>query len=66
MKTKTYEVQIYYSGFTTNKIEAKSEEDAIIKARLLDVNKDELLTNIENWEEADKANEIESNIPLVK
>ncbi len=58
MKTKKYEVQIYYSSFSTYTIEAQNKEEAINIARSLPVNKNEILTNIQNWKEADTANEI--------
>ena len=58
MKTKKYEVEVYYSSFSTHTIEAQNKEEAINIARLQPVNKNELLTNIQNWKEADTANEI--------
>jgi len=66
MYTKEYDVQIYFSGFSTHIIEAPNKEEAINKARLQHVNKNELLTNIENWKEADTANEINNHdIPSI-
>lgn len=56
MKTKKYEVQIYFSGFSTYTIEAENETEAIKKARLQPVNQDELFSNIQNWKDADNAN----------
>jgi hypothetical protein len=50
-----FEVQVYYSGFCTYEIEADSEESAIEKARQMPVNQKEILANLENWEEADTA-----------
>lgn len=52
---KKYEVKIYYSGFCTYEIEAENEEQAIDKARNLEINRNEILSNLENWEEADEA-----------
>ncbi|MBS4035724.1 MAG: hypothetical protein KGZ85_14740 [Ignavibacterium sp.] len=57
---KKFEVKIYYSGFCSYEIEAENEEDAILKARKLAINKNEILSNLENWKEADIANEIEN------
>jgi hypothetical protein len=60
MKNKSFEVKIYHSSFCKYEIDAESEEEAILKARLLRINQNELLSNLENWEEADEANLIES------
>ncbi len=49
---KAYEVKIYYSGFHTVEISADSEQQAILKARELAADKDEILSNLEYWEEA--------------
>lgn len=58
MKKNNYKVNIYYSGFCTYTIEAENEGDAIIKARKLPTINNEILSNLENWEEADMANKI--------
>lgn len=58
MKNKTFEVKIYHSGFCTYQIKAKTESEAIKKAREFSINKNEILNNLENWEEADDAEEI--------
>lgn len=52
MKSK-YEVKVYYSGFSTHIVDAENEDEAILKARELQVNKNEILNTLENWEEAD-------------
>jgi len=53
MKPKKFEVKIYYSGFCTYQIEAKNGAEAIIKGRNRQVESIELLSNLENWKEAD-------------
>jgi len=53
MKTKKIEVNIYYSGYCTYLVKADNEAEAINKARKLEINNDEFLSNLENWEEAD-------------
>lgn len=58
MKTKNFEVKIYRSGFNTYKVKAKSEAEAIEKARKLPINRQEVLNNLENWKEADTAEEV--------
>ena len=58
MKKKEFDVTIYYSGFCTYKIEAKNEKIAILKARTKTIDKNEIISNIESWEEADTAIEI--------
>lgn len=57
---KIFEVKIYYSGFCTYEIEAENEEQAIDKARNLEINRNEILSNLEDWKEADEAFEIEN------
>ncbi len=57
-KIKKFEVKIYFSGFSTYEIEAENAEDAILKARNFEIDKNEILSNLENWKEADEANEI--------
>lgn len=55
-QTKKFEVKIYYSGFCTYMIEAENTEEAIIIARNLPIDQNEILSNLENWKEADEAN----------
>ncbi len=57
---KKYDVIIYFTTFCTYEVEAKSEEEAIAKARKLEINKDELLMNLNSWKEADEAFEIDN------
>lgn len=58
MNEKIFEVQIYFSGFSTYIIEAENEKEAIKKARLQPIKQNELFSNIQNWKDADNANEI--------
>lgn len=53
MKSKKFEVKIYYSGFCTHQIKAETESEAIKKARKFPINKKEILNSLENWKEAD-------------
>ncbi|NVL89535.1 MAG: hypothetical protein HWN69_00875 [Desulfobacterales bacterium] len=55
MKPKKFEVKIYYSCFCTYQIEAKNEAEAIIGGRNRQIDSIELLSNLENWKEADTA-----------
>ena len=55
MKPKKFEVKIYYSGFCNYQLEAKNEGEAITKARNRQIDCIELLSNLENWKEADTA-----------
>jgi len=55
MDTKKFEVRIFLSSFCTFQVEAKNRAEAIVKARSLNLAKNEILTNLENWEEADEA-----------
>ncbi len=52
---KKFDVQIYYSGFSTHIIEAENEEEAILKARSRKIKLDEISSNLESWKEADDA-----------
>ena len=58
MKSNIFEIKIYHSGFCTYQVKAKTESEAIKKARKFSINKNEILNNLENWEEADNAEEI--------
>ncbi len=60
MENRKFEIKIYYTGFCTYEIEAQDEAEAILKARKLPVNQNEIITNLENWEEADTATEIDN------
>jgi hypothetical protein len=53
--TKKFEVNIYYSSYCTYILEAKDKTEAILKARKLGINENEILTNLETWKEADAA-----------
>lgn len=55
MKPKKFEVKIYCSCFCTYQIEAKNEAEAIIEGRNRQIDSIELLSNLENWKEADTA-----------
>jgi len=55
MNPKKFEVKIYYSGFCSYQLEAKNEAEAITKARNRQIDGIELLSNLENWKEADTA-----------
>ena len=59
MLKKTFEVKVYYSTLSTQIVEADNEQEAIKIARnqALD-KKDELLSNLEPWEEADTLEEV--------
>lgn len=58
MKSKIFEVKIYHSSFCTYQIKTKTESEAIKKAREFPVNNNQILNNLENWEEADDVEEV--------
>lgn len=60
MKTKEFEVKIYYSSYCTYLVKADNETKAINKARKLEINNDEILSNLENWKEADTGEAVKS------
>ena len=53
--TKQFEVNIYYSSYCTYIVEAKDKTEAISKARKLEINENDILSNLETWVEADTA-----------
>ena len=57
---KKFEVQIYYTGFSIHLIDAESEEEAILRARKQKIKLREICSSLENWEEADQAEEIKN------
>lgn len=57
---------MYYSGFCTYEVIANNEEQAILKASKLPINKMEILSNLERWEDADEAFEINRHIDVVR
>ena len=58
MKNKHFEVKVYYTGFCSHEIIAKNINEAIQKARKLKIDNLELMNSLENWEDADTAEEI--------
>ena len=57
-KDKKYKVNIYYTGFCTHFVSGKDESEAIFKARNTKINKEEFLTTLESWNEADTVEKI--------
>jgi len=53
---KKFEVKIYFSTFCTYQVEAANRAEAILQARRLKIDKAQILSNLENWKEADEAN----------
>lgn len=50
-----FEVNLYYSSFCTREVEAENEEEAILKARNLDLDTTQILANLESWNDLDEA-----------
>ena len=53
--TKKFQVNIYYSSYCAYTVEAENKTEAILKARKLSINENEILTKFEPWVEADTA-----------
>ncbi|MBI4726353.1 hypothetical protein HY768_03870 [candidate division TA06 bacterium] len=51
---RQYTIRLFYSGFNTFDITAENENEAIEKARNMYLNKNELLSTLEPWSEADE------------
>lgn len=66
MGEKAYAVKIYYTGFCIYEVAANDEYGAIEKARKLSINEMEILSNLESWEEADEAFEIDRQIDVIR
>lgn len=60
METKEFEVKLYYSGYCTHLVKANNDSEAIKKARKLEINNDEILTNLENWKDDDTGKIVKS------
>ncbi|MCH7826980.1 MAG: hypothetical protein IIC75_03225 [Bacteroidetes bacterium] len=54
-----FEITRYYSTFITIQIEADSEDEAYEKSNSIPINENEILTNIEDWVEADEITRVE-------
>lgn len=55
---KNFDVKIYYSSFCAYQVKAENENKAIKEARKLKINNCEIFNNLENWKDADTAEEI--------
>lgn len=60
-KKRKYKINVYYSTFYSYEVNAKNEEEAFEKIKDLYVNKDEILDNLERWQQADTIEEIEND-----
>lgn len=58
MTIRKFEVTLYYSSLCHHILEADSADNAIIKARELKVSADDIVDNLDSWEDADEAREI--------
>jgi len=57
MIKRKFIVQIYFTGFCTYEVESSTEAEAVELARDKSIIQEELLTNLENWKEADSVYE---------
>ena len=58
MTKRKFEVTLYYSSLCRHIVEADSVDYAILKARELQVSADDIVDNLDSWEDADEAREI--------
>lgn len=56
---KKYEVQLYYTRFSTYLVDAEREGEAILKARKEKIKLKDICSNLENWADADIATAVE-------
>ena len=56
---KKFKVRIFYSSFCSYEVEAENEDEAVLKARALKINNDEIMANLEPFKEADEAEILE-------
>lgn len=50
-----FAVKLYYSSFCEYQIEAKDIEEAILRARELPIDEEQIIQNLEVWSNADEA-----------
>ena len=58
---KKFNVRIFYSSFCAYEVEAENENEAILKARELKINNDEIISNLESFKDADETVERDKN-----
>jgi len=51
---KKFHVRLYYSGYIGVEVYAKTEDEALIKARKSDIDVEEILPTLERWPDADE------------
>ena len=57
MAEKKFHINVYYSTFCSYEITAKSEEEAWEQVNNLKIKPNEIISNLERWEEADTIEE---------
>lgn len=58
---RKFEVRIYHSSFCTYEVEAENSDEAILKAKKLQIDENEIMSNLEEWSEANEAIKISEN-----
>ena len=56
---KKFKVRIFYSSFCTYEVEAENEDEAVLKARNLEIDQNEIMLQLESFKEADEAEILE-------
>ncbi|TQR61572.1 hypothetical protein [Campylobacter troglodytis] len=57
---KKFKVRIFYSSFCSYEVEAENEDEAVLKARNLEIDQNEIMLQLEPFKEADEAEILES------
>ena len=58
---KKFKVRIFYSSFCSYEVEAENEDEAVLKARNLEIDQNEIMLQLEPFKEADEAVERDKN-----
>lgn len=60
MKVKNFEVKVYYSTLCRHIVKARNEIEAFEKAKKLKIKENEIMANLEPWDDADTVEDVEN------
>ena len=56
---RKFKVRTFYSSFCSYEVEAENEDEAVLKARNLEIDQNEIMLQLEPFKEADEAEILE-------
>lgn len=65
MEEKKCDVKIYCTGFCVYEVSANNEIESILKTRTLPISQNEMLSILDNWEDADIAAEMKDEERII-